>query len=89
MYVGDQGLAACLHWLLQPHDFLMAMHGDKHDPGRIYKNDAASGAQNGITQQAHVHDPGVMLQSYMNWHQNIAADAIATVAQCMSGSLVC
>ncbi len=70
MYDGNQGLAACLRWLLQPHYFLLAMHGDKHDPGRIYKNNAASGAQNGISQQAHVYDHGVMLQDYMNWHRN-------------------
>ncbi len=87
MYDGDQGLAACLHRLLQPHDFLMAVH--QHDPGRIYKNDAASGAQDGITQQAHVYDHGVMLQDYTNWHQTTAADAIGTLAQCMFGSLVC
>lgn len=70
MYDGNQGVAACRQWLLQPQVLLLAMHGDKHDPGRIYKNDAASGAQNAITQQAHVYEPGGMLQDYMQWHQN-------------------
>jgi len=71
MYDRSQGLAACLHQRLQPHEFLLAMHVDKHDPGRICNNDAASGAQHEFTQQTHVYDHGVTLQNHMDWHQNL------------------
>lgn len=87
MYDKDQGLAACLHRLLQPHDFLLAMHGDRRSPGRTYKNDAASGAQIGISQQAYVYDHGVMLQDYMTWHRKYSSSGNRDLGTL--GSLVC
>ena len=71
MYDGNPGVAACRQWRLQPQVLLLAMHGDKHDPGRICNNDAASGAQHEFTQQTHVYDHGVTLQNHMDWHQNL------------------